>query len=77
MQATGEAQGQRRWRKTHLGNRRNDRNPLFLKAISPFTNNIRFRDVFEKLGPMASEQSITNLQTDLAYNRRSHIIERV
>ena len=26
---------------------------------------------------MASEQSITYLQTDLAYNRRSHIIERV
>lgn len=53
MQATGEAQEQRRWRKIHLGkNRRNENRlffsvPLFLKAISPFINNIRFRDVFE------------------------------
>lgn len=49
---------------------------LFLKAISPFTTNMCFRDVFEQLGPMASEQSITYLQTDLAYSG-SHIIERV
>ena len=49
---------------------------LFLKAISPFTNNICLIDVFKQLDPMASEQSITYLQTDLAYSR-SHIIERV
>lgn len=45
-----------------LKNRRNENRlffsvPLFLKAISPFINNIRFRDVFEQLGPMASEQT--------------------
>lgn len=50
---------------------------LFIKTISPFTNHVSFEEVFEQLGPMASEPSITCLRIDLAYKRKSHIIERV